>query len=333
MKKILLIANYRPGTGGISVQVEILQKQLLAEGVPAAIFNTKGSILFRLLSFIRLIKTGQRYDVFHIHGCSYLGFYPVVLGILVGKILNKRLIVTYHGGDGAEFFRKYPRFVRFFLSRTHTNIVLSDFLGVVFRQHNIPYLIIPNILEVKDNQFIHRDKISPHYISVRSLIEIYNVRLIIDAFERVLTVYPEATLTIIGDGSSRPSLEELVKDKKIKNISFVGWVTNNQIYEHLKKADIFVSASFVDNQPVSILEAFNAGVLVISSRVGGVPYLVDENHNGYLFESNNLEELTTKMILAVENQQESLSMIAAANKSLEMYKWENIKPKILELYN
>ena len=73
--------------------------------------------------------------------------------------------------------------------------------------------------------------------------------------------------------------------KQSKNVTFVGAVPHKEMYHYLQQADVFVSAPKVDNMPMSVLEAFNAGLLVISSNVGGVPFLVADNSTGYLFES------------------------------------------------
>lgn len=67
----------------------------------------------------------------------------------------------------------------------------------------------------------------------------------------------------------------MVEQKGIKNICFCGHVDNCEIYSYLNKADIFISSPVIDNQPMSVLEAFNAGLLVISSNVGGVPYMIE----------------------------------------------------------
>lgn len=332
MKRVLLISNYEAGTGGISVQVCLLNRLIKDAGYKSDIFTTKGSAIFRLLLIFRLLIKGRGYDVFHIHGCSYRGFFPIVVGVLSAKILRKRIIVTYHGGDAALYFAKSSGFVRFFLCKTDVNIVLSGYLGSVFEAHNLPYIVIPNIVDFDNSEFEVRNEIQPKFISVRSLHELYNIQSIIDAFAKVKSKYPAASLMIIGDGPQKNVLEKRVLDLNLKDVKFTGQIKNNAIYNYLKQADIFLSAPKIDNQPVSILEAFNAGLLVISSRVGGIPYMIENDVNGYLFESGNVDELADKMMLAVIDQKQSKQMIANAHKSLDLYKWDFVKTKLLELY-
>ena len=84
--------------------------------------------------------------------------------------------------------------------------------------------------------------------------------------------------------------------------------------------------------PVSVLEGFRAGLLVISSNVGGVPYMIEDGRNGLLFESDNDRQMAEKMLAAVEDPDATLWMIANARQSLEDYRWENCREKLLALY-
>lgn len=88
-----------------------------------------------------------------------------------------------------------------------------------------------------------------------------------------------------------------------------------------------------DYMPVSVLEGMNAGLLVISSNVGGVPYMIDDGVNGLLFCSKNEEALAEKMILVVEKQEKSKAMIHEAYQGLGKYSWESVKRKLLPVYN
>ena len=331
--KVLLISNYKPRTGGISGQVEILQRKLLEEGITTDIFNTKGTIPYRLSLIQKLRKVGKCYDVFHIHCCSGWGFLPAVIGIRAGRLLHKRIVLTYHGGGGEKFFAKHTHLVRHYLTKTDANIVLSGFLGKVFDKYDIPYSIIPNIIELDGSHFRKRNPIQPHFICIRTLDPLYNHFCILKAFQLVKQRLPNATLTLVGGGSIRTELEQFVKEQNIQDVTFSGRVDNSKIYEYLDKSDIMLSTPFVDNMPVSLLEGFNAGLLVISSDVGGVPYMITHGRNGLLIDSDNRQQLAEQMLYAIEHQQESQDMIHQAFQEVKSYTWTNVRPQILRLYS
>lgn len=330
--KVLLICNYKPGVGGISGQVEILQRMLLKDGHSADIFSTKNSVWRRLTMPQRLHRVVKDYDVIHIHCCSEWGFMPAVIGVTTGRRLGKRIVLTYHGGGGEQFFAKHTRLVKHYLSRTDINIVLSGFLAEVFDHYSIPHTIISNVIELDATQYRERTRIQPNYICVRAHEELYNIPCILRAFKKVQAEIPTATLTLVGDGSQHEALVKLAKETGLKNVTFTGRVDNKEIYHYLDKADIILSTPIVDNMPVSLLEAMNAGLLVISSNVGGVPYMITNGRTGLLFDSNNDKELAEKMLWAINNQDNSKTIIQQAHQAVGEYRWDNVKEKLYTAY-
>ena len=333
MRKILFITNYNPGGGGISSQVDLLRRCLDEEHVETSIFSTKGNVWHRLKAYFKLKRIGNNFDVFHIHACSGFGFLPAVFGVWVGRKLGKRIVLTYHGGGAGRFFDKHPRLLRHFLLRTDVNIVLSGFIAKVFEKHDIPYEIIPNVIELDESKFRQREVIRPSFISIRSFTPTYNIECTLRAFQRVKQQLPDATLTLLGNGPLREDLKEFVRSNDIKDVSFVGVVPNERIYDYLDKADVMLSSPRIDNMPVSILEGMNAGLLVISSRVGGVPYMIDDGQNGLLFDSDNDKEMAEKMMKAVSMSDDSMRMIQNAKHDLYRYSWSKIKNKLYNAYN
>lgn len=339
--------------GGISAQIDLLCENLRNEGYTsiedrrlkiedcpyqADIFSTKGNPIKRMWLFVKLMCVARKYDVLHIHGCSDWGMVPVVYGVIAGKIWGKKVIVTYHGGEAAEYFKKHGSFARRWLRRADEVIVLSGFLKKVFDEYEIPCVVIPNIVTLREDIYLPKKSIAPKMISIRHLRELYRIDLIIKAFEQVVKHYPEATLDILGQGDCREKLEQYVHNAvesgklKVESIRFVGQVPNEKIYDYLRANDIMLSAPSIDNMPVSLLEAMNAGLLVISSRVGGVPYIIDEGRTGLLFESGNADDMAAQIEWALAHQEESVAMIAAAHAEVKKYSWNNIKKQILPLY-
>lgn len=333
MNRILLISNYKHGIGGISVQVELLHKHLNQEDCyQADIFSTKGNLICRFLSFFKLLFITTQYDLLHIHACSYLGMVPVVFGIIAGKLWRKRIVITYHGGEASEFFAKHESFVRKWLGLADEIIVLSGFLKKIFNHYNIPCVVIPNIVELRPS-IQRRFDILPHFISIRHLEPLYNIPCILQAYEQVIKYYPKSRLDILGRGSQLEELKKYVKKHNLTGVNFVGQVPNERINEYFSKANIMLSAPKIDNMPISLLEAMNAGLLVISSRVGGVPFIIDEGKTGLLFESGNVKEMTEKILWALEHSRETKDMITKAQKMVQQYSWKNVKQLLFMIYD
>lgn len=332
--KILLISNYKPGMGGIHGQVEMLHHHLNREdGTAADIFSTRGNPISRMWKFLRLILVAVQYDILHIHACSYRGILPAIFGIIAGKITRKKIIITYHGGEAAEYFAKREKFVKKWLCKADQVIVLSGFLEEIFNRYAIPCVVIPNIIHL--HPLASRQKsheIAPRFISIRHLRPLYNVPCILKAYKVLLEQYPNATLDILGQGDMRAELEQYVADNNLTGVRFIGQVPNDKIYDYFAQANIILSAPKADNMPVSLLEAMNAGLLVISSRVGGVPYMIEHGKTGLLFESDNAEDMAAKMLWALEQPEEVHTIITNAQADVQKYSWKNIKKLLFEVY-
>ena len=332
MKRVLFICNFKPGVGGISGQVEALQRHLVEEGFTADVYSCRGSVLKRLFMPFSLFRKVRQYDLAHIHCCSGWGFLPAVLGVGIAKLAGKRVILTYHGGGGSSFFAKHQRLVRHYLMRTDANIVLSGFLGDVFDKYRIPYSIIPNIIELDETLYRKRLTVKPDFICIRSHEEIYNIPCIFRAFKRVQEMIPNATLTLVGDGSLHDMLVSQASSMGLDNVRFTGRVPNREIYDYLDKSDILLSSPTVDNMPVSVLEAMNAGLLVISSKVGGVPYMIENGQTGLLFPSNDDSALAQCMLHALEDIPKTLRIMEAAHHEVKKYSWAHVREPLFTLY-
>ena len=149
----------------------------------------------------------------------------------------------------------------------------------------------------------------------------------------VLEKYPDASLVLVGEGPQKSELMHYVQDHHLNNVTFVGQVPNTEISRYLDLADIMVTSSRFDNMPVSILEGFRSGLLVIASNVGGVPYMIEDGYNGLLFESEDHLQMAEKMITAIAFPNATLRMIENAYRSLDAYTWKSCREKLLTLYS
>ena len=332
MAKILLIANYKPSVGGISGQIEILLEYFNDDINQVDLFNTKDNIFKRILMPFVLFIKGRKYDIFHIHGCSFFGFFPIVIGVMIGKLLKKKIIITYHGGGLYEFINKYKTKVIYFLNKADIITVPSKYLQNILNNNSIKSKYLPNIIRDDNVYFKKRENLKPILIVTRTLDEVYNIPLSIMAFKDLKKVVPDAKLKIVGDGKLKNEILELVKKENIDDIEFIGRVPNSKIGEILNTADIFINPSNKDNMPLSLFEALACGLPVISTNVGGIPDYITDEINGFLIEPNNKEQLTNKILYVLNNQAEVQKIIDNGYQTFEKLTLRNLKSEYLKLY-
>ncbi|HPE57654.1 MAG: glycosyltransferase family 4 protein [Clostridia bacterium] len=332
--KILYIANYKENSGGISNVVKDYLCRVPDTEHSVTLFNTKRSNLVRPFLILVLIFKIPKADIIHIHGCSYRGFFPITIGILASKLYpKKRLIISYHGGGAKEYFQKQVRVKRWFLKQADKVVVMSPYLNSVFKDIDLETIIIPNGINIPTKQPKTRKTFKPNIISLRSLSKNYNIKDIIMALQIIQKDYPEASLSILGDGPDRTELENYTAINKIHNITFFGRVNRFKVLEHLSKNDIFVSVPTFDNQPLSILEAFAECIPVIVTAVGGVKDIVIDSYNGLLIAPNSPGEIAGRISWLLTHQEEGNEIVKNAFDGLYQYSWDSVLQKLKMLYS
>lgn len=129
---------------------------------------------------------------------------------------------------------------------------------------------------------------------------------LISALKRLKNV--DYICDIYGDGSLLEKLKELAAgDDKIHFMGF-----SSKVRKVLPQYDVLVLPSLYEAFPLTIPEAMNAKVLLVCSNVGGIPYIIENQVNGYLFDMGNVEQLGTILERIAKNPKEQIQIIEQA---------------------
>ena len=338
--RIALIAASAAIVGGHSVQALGLRKQLSEDGhevsyLPIDIRFPHGLQWLRRLRYLRTILNELLYvlslrrivraDVVHIFSASYWSF---LLGpapaIVVAKLLRKPVVLHYHSGEADDHLRRWKRAVRPFLALVNEIVVPSSFLQRVFATHGYLTRVIPNGIETSRFPYHERRVLQPRLLSARNLERHYRVDLIIDAFARLKTRFPEASLMIAGAGSEESALRALAEQTGAIGIRFLGSVDPETMPETYNAADIFVNASVVDNQPVSILEAFASGLPVISTPTGDIAAMLRHGDAGILVDCDDAAAIAAAVTRLLDEQGLAVALARRAREEVERYTWPRV---------
>lgn len=165
-------------------------------------------------------------------------------------------------------------------------------------------VVIPNPLfseNLPEPYIGEREKI---IVSVGRLVNQKNQKILIEAFSKIASEYPEYKLVIYGEGDLRSELENQIKELYMeKRILLPGNVTN--VLEEIYKASVFVMTSNFEGMPNALIEAMALGIPCISTDCpcGGPKSLIDDGENGILFEVGNVDELIIKLKLLLDDRE------------------------------
>ena len=111
-------------------------------------------------------------------------------------------------------------------------------------------------------------------------------------------------LTLVGDGPDKIALEQFAISSNLSNsIVFTGALGQDSVRNYYDKADLFVLASFAEGVPVVLMEAMAKEIPVISTRITGIPELIDHEHDGLLATPGDVEDLAKQIRIMLDNQE------------------------------
>jgi L-malate glycosyltransferase len=346
--RVALIAS-GPGTpGGQEAQAAALQARLRDEGhqvVRIPIDPTFPSWLSRIRRwpFARTLLNQALYlpslrqvrgvDVAHIFSASFWSFLLAPApAIAVARLYGTRVVLHYHSGEAETHLARWGLLVHPFLRWVDEIVVPSEYLKEVFARHGHPARVIHNIVDTDRFRYRDRPPLRPRFLSARNLEPHYRVDVTIRAFSQLKTRYPEATLTVAGSGSEETKLRGLAEALGGGGVRFVGAVDPRRMPEMYEEADILLNASVIDNQPVSVLEAFAAGLPVVSTATGDLVNLVRHRATGLVVPHEDPEAMADAATYLLGNQKRALRIARGARQEAEKYRWESVRGSWLAVY-
>jgi asparagine synthase (glutamine-hydrolysing) len=271
-------------------------------------------------------------DVAHIFSASYWSFWlaPVPAWI-VARLRGKRTIVNYRSGEAQDHLSR-SGLSRYMLRRMGEKVVPSGYLRDVFREFDIKAEVIPNLVDVEQIRYRDRSQLQPVLICTRGCEPYYAVDDVVRAFGFVQVAYPQAQLVLVGGGSGEAVVRQLVAELRLNGVEFAGRVSREQIGAYYDRSDIFINASILDNMPVSVLEAFAAGIPVASTAPDGIRYIVEHERTGLLSPPCDWRQLGENVLRLLRNPVLAQTLVGNARRQARAYCWETVRDQWLDIY-
>jgi glycosyltransferase involved in cell wall biosynthesis len=291
------------------------------------------TIVTTLATLILLLVRLPRYDIVQIYAASYFSFLLVPTpAALIAKLYGKRVIMHYHSGEAEDHLSHWYWMAAPVIRLADITITPSRYLVDVFARFGLSARAIFNIADLESYAFRERKPFRPVFLTSRSHEPLYNVACVLRAFALIQRRYPEASLTVGGDGRQRSRLERLARDLGLRNTVFIGRVPFDQMPAIYDAHDIYLMANNIDNMPNSITECFAAGLPVVTTNAGGLPYMVKHEETGLVVQCDDHEALAANAIRLIEDQELAAGIARRAREECACYSWLLIKEQWLAVY-
>ncbi len=246
--------------------------------------------------------------------------------------MRKKILLNYHSGEAEDHLTRWRRSAIPTIRLAHEVVVPSDYLVLLFQRFGLKARAIFNIIETGEFRFRERRPLHPIFLSNRNFELHYGVDRVLRAFAIIQQRLPDARLIVAGDGSQRVPLEQLTRELGLRNTEFTGQVGHERVVELYDAADIYLNGSEIDNQPLSILEAFACGLPVVTTDAGGIPFVVTNEETGFLVKRGDYEAMADRALRLLENQTLAERIINQARDECRKYAWEAVREQWLEVY-
>lgn len=326
---ILYIGNNLKTNAIAVTTISTLSKLLKNEGYNVKVASSIKIQFFRLVSMLwAIIKYKKKISYVLIDTYSTRNFYYALLTSQLCRLLNLNYLPILHGGNLPERLDKSAKLCSLVFANSYHNITPSNYLKVEFNTRGYKTIFIPNVLEIKEYNFVERILLSPKLLYVRAFDKIYNPELAIKVLNKLIEKYPKASLCMIGPekDTSLQSCKALVKLLKLDNhVELAGMLSKAQWHKKAEAYNIFINTTNIDNTPVSVMEAMALGLPIVSTNVGGIPYLIKNRVNGLLVERDNVDAMVNAIVEICKNEELAKILVGNARKQVEQFDWEKVK--------
>mgnify|MGYP006179834989 FL=1 len=334
MKSILYIGNKLSKHGFSATSIETLGILLEKENFELIYASSKKNRFIRFSDmFFTTLFNARKVDYVLIDTYSTYNFWYAFVVSQICILFKKPYIPILRGGDLPNRLKSSPKFSKLIFCNSLYNVAPSTYLFNIFDNLNYPNLkLIPNTIEIGNYNFLKRNELAPKILWVRSLSVIYNPKMAIDVLAILKTSFLEAELCMVGQEKD-VRIDELKEyaDSLGVNVTFTGKLSKTDWIKLSENYDIFINTTHFDNTPVSLIEALALGLPVVSTNVGGIPYLVRDKETALLVNDSDSQAMANAISELIENHELAEKLALNGRKLVEHFDWQIVKNQWKEI--
>lgn len=338
---VLLVGNFFSEKGSRQVC------QDLAERLDAAgwqVFTTSAQIprLRRMSDMLQTIwRYRNRYQVAQVDVFSGLSFLWAEAAALLLSLLNKPFILTLHGGMLPAFSQRHARRVTNVLNRASVVTTPSAYLLNEMKPYRSDLVLMHNLIDLSRYSFQRRTLPTPRIVWLRAFAAVYNPCLAAEVVAILRKEFPDIQLTMIGpdkeDGTFQRFQADVSRLGIANRVNLLGRIEKADVPQFLQQGDIFLNTTNVDNAPVSVVEAMACGLCVVSTNVGGIPYLLEHEQDSLLVPPGDaqamadaIRRILTEQGLAGKLSDNGRAKAQEFDWSTSLSQWESLLTSVIE---
>lgn len=303
-------------------EVGPIGQQLQNSGTQFHLLNRVPGFDIGLINSVRKLIQSGNIDIVHCHQYT-----PYVYGVLAALFTRAQVVFTEHGRFHPDRYSWKRRLINPLLELTTSSIVaisaatkeaLAEFEW--FQRDSIE--VIYNGIETPTpTNTRHRNelKLTDEHIvfgTITRFDTIKNLPMMVRAFAKTHRMYPNAVLLLVGDGDQKPAIENMVEELGVNQaVIFTGFQTDTQKF--MSMIDVYILSSFSEGTSMTLLEAMSLSICCVVTAVGGNVELIQNEVNGLVVESDNVQQLSDALIQLIDDEKTRVQLGVQAQKTFE----------------
>ncbi|MCI9357982.1 MAG: glycosyltransferase family 4 protein [Lachnospiraceae bacterium] len=343
--KILMVGPGRNVRGGVSTVVNDYYRLGMDQMVELKYIasmkdgNKIKKLLVAITAYLKFCFCVDKYDIVHIHMAAQASFSRKALFVKKAHRARKKIVIHQHAADFDDFFfqqsnvRKRMK-IKTIFGMADKVVVLSDewarFFGENVCAENRIFILYNGIILPKYKKTDYSDH---KVLFLGRLGERKGSYDILKAIPGILDKVPDAMFYLAGDGDIE-NHRKIVENKVSKcHIEFLGWIKEEKREKYLKDISTFILPSYHEGMPMSILEAMSYGMATVSTNVGGIPQIIENDINGIRIDAGDVNAITDTLVDLLQNESKKKELGQAAYKRVkEQFNAEKNIEKLRQLY-
>jgi glycosyltransferase involved in cell wall biosynthesis len=327
-KKILYIGNQLHSHGFNKTSIETLGVFLAEEGYTVTYTSHKRNQFIRLFDMmVTTFLQARKVDYILIDAYSTSSFWYSFFCSQIARLFKTKYIPLLRGGDLPNRLKNNPYLCKLIFKNAYTNVAPSHYLLEAFKKYGYEnVLFIPNSIQLEEYEFKNRIQLQPKLLWVRAFASIYNPKMAVEVLKSVKEKNPTASLTMVGPDKDGSLLEtqELAKSLNLE-VNFTGKLSKKQWTDLASKHDIFINTTHFDNTPVSVIEAMALGLPIVTTNVGGIPYMLTNQENALLVHDNASDAMAQAIETLLFDAHLVQKLTVNAKSLVDSMDWQQVK--------
>ena len=293
--------------------------------------------VFRMLDVLRHVLL-SKFDVVHCDIFSGQVFWVAELVRHVARIRGKKVIMNLRGGRFLEYLGESSARLNTFQKWMATDLTIispSKFLADGLKGLcNAEVQVVPNFIDLSNFPYESRVGTGFRMLWVRAFNVGYQPEIAVEALKQIRGKYPDASLTMVGpDKGTLPQIQKMIKQYDLSNfIDLTGPVPNTELYPYFHTHDVYLNTTAHESFGLAVFEAAACGIPIVSTRVGELPYIWQDQESILFAQQQNGEAFSDAIGLLFNERPLMKELQANAQHIADQYTWEAVQPLWEELF-